>query len=66
MDELATLTLKEVARLLRISIKSARTMASSGKLPAFRVGGVWRIRRAALDQWMIEQEKRQDGSKNSL
>ena len=51
------LTTKEVAAWLRIHPKTVRAWATSGKLPAFRVGGVYRFERHALveklDQWRL-------------
>jgi hypothetical protein len=39
------LTIKEVA------------MAADGEIPAFKIRGQWRIRRAELDQWMDAQPR---------
>ena len=50
------LTLPEVARLLKVAEKTVYTMAQKGELPAFKVRGQWRFKRADLDQW-IEQQK---------
>lgn len=49
------LTLLEVASRLRISEKTAYVMAREGRLPAFRVGAQWRMRRSDLDRWIDEQ-----------
>lgn len=46
------LTIKEVAKLLRIGEKTTYTMAKDGKLPGFKVGGQWRFRRADIDAWI--------------
>lgn len=50
------LTLPEVAQLLKVAEKTVYTMAQKGELPAFKVRGQWRFKRADLDQW-IEQQK---------
>lgn len=50
------LTLPEVAQLLKVAEKTVYTMAQRGQLPAFKVRGQWRFRRADLDHW-IEQQK---------
>ena len=50
------LTLPEVAQLLKVAEKTVYSMAQKGQLPAFKVGGQWRFKRADLDQW-IEQQK---------
>jgi predicted DNA-binding transcriptional regulator AlpA len=30
-------------------------MAASRKIPAFKLGGTWRFRRAELDQWIASR-----------
>lgn len=51
------LTLKEVARLLRITEKTVYTMAQKKELPAFKVRGQWRFRGEDIDRWIEEQKK---------
>ena len=41
-------TLQEAARLVRLSERGYLDNISRGKLPGFKVGGVWRIRREDL------------------
>jgi excisionase family DNA binding protein len=50
------LTLPDVAQLLKVAEKTVYTMAQRGELPAFKVRGQWRFKRADLDQW-IEHQK---------
>lgn len=57
MPEDEVLTIKEVAALLKIGEKSAYTMVQRGDLPAFKVRGQWRFRRADLDAWIEEQKR---------
>ena len=54
------LTLPEVARLLKVAEKTVYTMAQKGDLPAFKVGGQWRFRRADLDSWIDVRTRRAD------
>lgn len=49
------LTLREVAEYLKIGERTAYRLVQDGKLPAFKVGGAWRLRRGALDTWMAQQ-----------
>lgn len=51
------LTIREVAALLRLADKTVYSMAQSGEIPAFKVRGQWRIRRADLDRWLDEQAR---------
>lgn len=45
------LTIPEVAELLRITERTAYTLAREGKLPAIKVGNQWRVARATLEDW---------------
>jgi len=40
-----TLTPNEVAKSLRLHPFTVTRLAREGKIPAFKVGGVWRIRK---------------------
>jgi excisionase family DNA binding protein len=55
------LTVPEVAQLLKIAEKTVYTMAQKGELPAFKVRGQWRFRRADLDGWIDAKTRRADG-----
>jgi DNA (cytosine-5)-methyltransferase 1 len=46
------LTLEEVYKTLRVSEKTVRRLIKNSSLPAFRVGGSWRIRRLDLNSWI--------------
>ena len=57
------LTLREVVALLKVGTKTTYSMAQSGELPGFKVGGQWRFRRSDLDAWIedrIEKSSRSD------
>jgi len=54
LDEI--LTLPEVAALLKVAEKTVYTMAQRSEIPAFKVRGQWRFKRADIDSW-IEQQK---------
>ncbi len=57
------LTVQEVAALLKVADKTVYTMAQRGEVPAFKVRGQWRFRRADIDVWIQEQTaaRRDDG-----
>ncbi len=59
------LTVVEVAVLLKVSRKTVYKMAVRGELPAFKVRGCWRFRRADIDEWISHQTagKLRPGSK---
>jgi excisionase family DNA binding protein len=46
------MTMKEVADYLKLNEKTAYILTSDGKLPAFKVGGSWRFRKADIDSWI--------------
>lgn len=49
------LTIREVAKTLRVAEKTVYAMALEGDLPVFRVRGEWRVRRVDFDQWLADQ-----------
>ncbi|MCK5398355.1 MAG: helix-turn-helix domain-containing protein [Thermoplasmata archaeon] len=51
------MTIKEVAAYLKLNEKTTYRLTSDGKIPAFKVGGSWRFRRAEIDRWIKEQEQ---------
>jgi excisionase family DNA binding protein len=57
------LTLPEVAQLLKVAEKTVYTITQRGELPAFKVGGQWRFRRADLDSWIDGKTRRVDGQR---
>lgn len=50
------LTMKEVAKYLKLADKTAYRLAAEGKLPGFKVGGSWRFKKQDIDNW-IETSK---------
>ncbi len=50
-----TLTPNEVAKVLRLHPFTVTRLAREGKLPAFKVGGVWRFRRDQFENWVAER-----------
>ncbi|PCR97679.1 DNA-binding protein [Pseudomonas fluorescens] len=49
------ITLKEVAEYLKLAEKTAYRLAAEGKIPGFKVGGSWRFRRDAIENWIDQQ-----------
>jgi len=49
------LTLKEVAKYLKLADKTAYRLAAEGKIPGFKVGGSWRFRRGEIGAWIEAQ-----------
>ena len=53
--ELEILNTNEGAKLLRMSEAKLRDLATSGSIPAYRVGPRWRFRREDLETWVCRQ-----------
>ena len=53
LDEV--LTIREVAAILKLAGKTVYAMANAHELPAFKVRGLWRIRKMDLQRWMTGQ-----------
>ena len=49
------MTLKEVAEYLKLAEKTAYRLAADGKIPGFMVGGSWRFRNTAIEEWIDQQ-----------
>ncbi len=49
------MTIEELAAYLHLHPLTVRTLARKGQLPVFKVGRQWRIKRAALNEWIERQ-----------
>ncbi|PHS00152.1 MAG: DNA-binding protein [Blastopirellula sp.] len=58
------LTLREVAKYLKLAEKTAYRLAADGKLPGFKVGGSWRFKAEDVEQWIKEQKAAHEGKKD--
>ena len=54
-SDLEILTIKEVSDLLRVHPGTIYRLSREGKIPGFRIGGIWRFRRDLIVRWMAEQ-----------
>ena len=52
LENIHLLTLTEAAELLQVSKRTLQRMIKLGQLPAFKVGGQWRVRETQLRQWV--------------
>lgn len=46
------MTVKEVAKYLRMHMTSVYRLAKAGVLPAHRVGGSWRFKKGEIEEWL--------------
>jgi excisionase family DNA binding protein len=64
-ENITILTVRDVAKILRLSEAKVYRLAKGGCLPSFRLGGSWRFRKDLLEEWTRSQtrplpEKRMD------
>ena len=57
------LTIKEVADFLKVNERTVYRLASSKKIPAFKVGNAWRFKKADIEAWILKQTNDNGGSK---
>jgi len=56
-EEFRFLTLAEAAGILQISKRTILRMIHQRKMPAFKVGGQWRIPEGRFRKWVEHKEK---------
>jgi excisionase family DNA binding protein len=56
LEDIRLLTLSEAANLLQVSTRTLQRMIRNGELPAFKVGGQWRLRETQLRLWVEDRE----------
>jgi len=59
------MTTKELAKYLRLHQITICKFAAEGKIPAVRVGRVWRFDKEAIDKWISEGHKKPQKVKKS-
>jgi len=55
-QELKLLTLSEAAAILQLSKRTLLRMIQQQEVPAFKVGGQWRIRESQFRRWVEQKE----------
>lgn len=53
----------EVAKLLRLNEQTVKRLANRGELPGFKIGGRWRFRREAIEEYIRKLEQQQSDHK---
>ena len=56
---------KEIAKYLRLHEITISKYAAEGKIPAVRIGRVWRFDKEAIDKWITEGGKKPQKIKKS-
>ena len=65
MPTIETLTPNEIAKILKLHPFTVTRLAREGTIPAFKVGGVWRIDRAKFERWIATQGPKKQRPANS-
>jgi excisionase family DNA binding protein len=60
MADTDVMTVREVAEYLKVKERTIYRLVAKGGIPAFKVGGSWRFRRAEIDEWITRST--QDGN----
>ncbi len=50
----AVMTVQEVSEYLKLAESTICRLAREGRLPARKVGGVWRFSKKVLDEWFAQ------------
>lgn len=50
------LTIEQVAKYLQVSRDKIYKLAQQGKIPASKVGRMWRFKKDKIDAWLERQE----------
>lgn len=58
MPTIETLTPNEISKILKLHPFTVTRLAREGKIPAFKVGGVWRIETSKFERWIAKQGNR--------
>jgi len=61
MADTDVMTVREVAEYLKVKERTIYRLVAKGGIPAFKVGGSWRFRRAEIEEWIAHS--RQDGNR---
>ena len=57
-EEFRLLTLEAAAEILQVSKRTLMRMIQKKEVPAFKIGGQWRIRESQFRKWVENKENR--------
>jgi excisionase family DNA binding protein len=55
MADTDVMTVREVAEYLKVKERTIYRLVAKGGIPAFKVGGSWRFRKAEIDEWITRR-----------
>lgn len=62
-DDYDIMIVNEVAEYLRVPVPTIYKLLQEGRLPGFKVGKHWRIRRADIEKYVTKSQNSNVGSK---
>ena len=66
MKAIETLTPSEIAKILKLHPFTVTRLAREGKIPAFKVGGVWRFRKDQFEKWITSRTNNRRRSRREV
>lgn len=51
------LTIEELGKYLKLSVRTLYPMAKEGKIPGVKVGGSWRFRLSEVNKWIDDNKE---------
>jgi len=57
------MTIKELAKYLKMKPVTIYKHLSENKLPGFKVGATWRFKKSTIDGWITEQENKNSNTR---
>lgn len=55
------MTIRDIAEYMDVHPMTIYKYVKQGKIPAFKIGASWRIRKDSIKKWMEESEKLRKG-----
>jgi len=63
-EEIKILTVKEAAKLLKVSLRTLMRWCENGEFPAFQLGVQWRVNEDDLRSYIDRQKRKAQGRSN--
>lgn len=57
------LTVKDIAEYMDMHPMTIYKYVKEGRIPAFKIGSSWRIRKDSIQKWIKENEQQRNGGK---
>ncbi|OGQ23230.1 MAG: hypothetical protein A3I05_04110 [Deltaproteobacteria bacterium RIFCSPLOWO2_02_FULL_44_10] len=53
------MTVKEIAKYLKLSEAMIYKLAQKGEIPAAKIGDAWRFSQTQIDDWLLQKSKKE-------